>query len=301
MLQVGLTGGMASGKSTVAAILAGFGAVIIDADQVARDVVAVGAPGLAAVVGEFGPQVLQPGGALDRAALAEQVFDDDEALGRLNAIVHPLVRQAIAERICTLPSDAIVVQDVPLLVENEMASQFHLVVVVAASQTTRIQRAIKRGLPQSQVIARLAAQVDDQARRLAADAWIENEDSQENLREAVEVLWHARVVPFAENLSRSRYAMPGEMPVPPPSENKWRQRADRLIARIDRVADGSLAAVTVEPVRDTTQLELIELRSRATTEDLAADALLEAGFVKIRSRTFANADPGRPAVLRLAA
>ena len=118
MLRIGLTGGIGSGKSTVAGLLAGRGAVVVDADRLAREVVAPGTPGLAAVVEEFGPQVLAADGSLDRPALAAVVFADPAARARLDAVVHPLVRARAAEATAAAPPDAVLVQDVPLLVET---------------------------------------------------------------------------------------------------------------------------------------------------------------------------------------
>lgn len=298
MLHVGLTGGLASGKSTVAAVLAELGATIVDADAIARQVVEPGTPGLAAVVAAFGPEVLRPDGALDRAALAAQVFDDDDALADLNAIVHPLVRQETAAQVARLPEDAVVVHDVPLIVENGMGDQFHLVVVVGASAAVRTERAVARGLSESDAIARIAAQADDQARRAAADVWLDNEGSEENLRAVVELLWRARIVPFAENLREGAWAEPGEVSAPP-EHRDWSEAADRLAARLVRAADGRIEDVRHVPPIEEPTLDVVELRAIPPVPDLSPDALLGAGFVKVRELQFANADPGRPAVLTL--
>lgn len=297
MLHVGVTGGMASGKSTVAAILSELGASLVDADLIAREVVDVGAPGLAAVAEAFGPEVLRPDGSLDRAALAQQVFDDDAALRLLNGIVHPLVREQTRAQVGRLPEDAVVVHDVPLIVENDMGAQFHLVVVVGASVAVRTERAMARGLSESSVIARIAAQADDRARRLAADVWLDNEGSASDLRAVVELLWRARIVPFAENLSSGQWAEPGEM-IAAPDPREWREQADRLTARIERATGGAVSARQVPPVEQPT-LDVIELRADPATPDLPPDALQAAGFVKVRELQFAHADPGRPAVLTL--
>lgn len=299
MLHVGLTGGLASGKSTVARIVADLGAVVIDADKIARDVVGPGTPGLDAVVQAFGGEVLLPEGALDREALASVVFDDDAALRTLNAIVHPLVREQSAMRVARLPEDAIVVHDVPLIVENDMGAQFHLVVVVGASVGVRTQRAVERGMSESAAVARIARQTQDRVRRLAADVWLDNERDVENLRDVVELLWRARIEPFAENLAAGRWAEPGEVDGAPSADNLWQEQADRLIARIERVAGDRLEHVRYLPADDDVSLDVIELSAGAPSGELPPDALLDAGFVPAGAQEFANADPGRPAVLRL--
>jgi dephospho-CoA kinase len=298
MLHVGLTGGIASGKSTVATILTELGAHLIDADRIARDVVAVGTPGLAAVRDAFGSEVLDPYGALDRRALAQLVFDDAPALAVLNGIVHPRVREESAARVSQLPDDAVVVHDVPLIVENGMGAQFHLVVVVGASMAVRIERAVARGLTEAEATARVAAQADDRARRLAADVWVDNESSEESLRGVVELLWRARIVPFADNLAAGRWAEPGEISTPP-EPREWQEQAVRLAARIERAAGDRVESVRQVPPTDQPTLDVIELRALPPAADLPADALIGAGFVKVRDLQFANADPGRPAVLTL--
>lgn len=297
MLHVGLTGGLASGKSTVASMLRELGAVVIDADEIARDVVAPGTPGLAAVAAAFGQDVLSADGSLDRAALAEVVFGDDAALRSLNAIVHPLVRDETAARVARLPNGTIVVHDVPLLVENRMGAQYHLVVVVGASERLRTQRAVARGLTEAAAVARMAAQADDADRRRAADAWVENEGSEAELRSAVEQLWRRRIVPFAENLATGHGAEPGQpVPADVASRGDLADQADRLIARIARAAGDGLTRIRPRTERGD---GVIEIGADAVDGDLTPTALLSAGFVKVRRRTFANADPGRPAVLTL--
>lgn len=193
MLSVGLTGGIGSGKSSVARRLAALGAVVIDADVLAREVVAPGTPGLAQVVARFGREVLDRDGALDRATLAEQVFGDPQALRDLEAIVHPAVRSRAAGLSAVAQAadpDVVVVQDVPLLVENDLAGQFDVVVVVAASEATRLARLVRdRGMTADQAQARIAAQANDAARRAVADVWLDNGGSQQELETAVDGLW----------------------------------------------------------------------------------------------------------------
>ncbi len=301
MLHVGLTGGLASGKSTVAALFAELGAAVIDADKVAREVVAIGTPGLDAVLDAFGPEVRGPDGALDRDALAQIVFDDDAELRRLNAIVHPLVREATAARVARIAPDRIVVHDVPLLVENGMGAQYQLVVVVGASVAVRTERAVARGLTESQAVARIAAQADDRSRRVAADVWVDNEGTADNLQEVVDLLWRARIAPFAQNLCEGRWAEPGEIGESPEAHKGWPEQADRLIARLERVGSSDIGSVSYVPPADEPTLDVIELRAQARRDDDSEPPgmLRDAGFVLVREGVYANADPGRPAVLSL--
>jgi dephospho-CoA kinase len=178
-----------SGKSTVARLLAEDGALIIDADAIAREVVEPGTPGFDAVVAEFGPDVVGADGALDRPKLASIVFADDARLAQLNAIVHPLVRQRTAEVMAHAPEDAIVVYDVPLLVESNLAAGFDRVVVVEATLETRLARLEARGMAEADARTRMAAQATDEQRRAAADVVIANDASLDELRRNVADLW----------------------------------------------------------------------------------------------------------------
>jgi dephospho-CoA kinase len=195
VLRIGLTGGIGSGKSTVAALLTERGAVLVDADRIARAVLEPGTPGLAAVAGEFGTGVLTADGALDRAALAAVVFADPRARARLDALVHPLVRAQAAEEMARAPEDAVVVQDVPLLVETGQAGSYDLVVVVETDLATRLRRLVERGLPEDDARARIAAQATDEQRRAVADVVLDNSGSREELAAAVDRFWRERVVP----------------------------------------------------------------------------------------------------------
>lgn len=192
MLTVGLTGGIGSGKSAVAAGLAAYGATVVDADAIAREVVEPGTPGLDAVVAEFGERVLTPDGRLDRPRLGEIVFADGDSLNRLNAIVHPLV----GERSAQLMEEAVasgvevVVYDVPLLVENGLGPLYDVVVVVDAPDAVRVERvATNRGMPREQVEARIRAQADRDTRLAAADLVVDNSGTREELDERVAELW----------------------------------------------------------------------------------------------------------------
>jgi dephospho-CoA kinase len=187
-VRVALTGGVGSGKSTVAALLAGRGAVVIDADALAREVVEPGSPGFDAVVERFGPSVVADG-RLDRAALAKLVFQDERARAHLNRIVHPLVRERAAELMAAAPSDAIVVYDVPLLAETDLTAGFDLIVVVEAPAETRRARLQRRGMSADDANARMAAQASDAQRRAIADVVIENDGPPAELEERTDELW----------------------------------------------------------------------------------------------------------------
>lgn len=195
MLRIGLTGGIGSGKSTVAGLLATRGARIVDADRIAREVVEPGTPGLEAVVAAFGPGVLNCDGALDRPALAAIVFADPTARRRLDAIVHPLVRARAAELAAAAPPGAVVVQDVPLLVETGQAGSFDLVLVVEADLDTRVRRLVGRGLSEDDARARIAAQAADEQRRAVADVVLDNSGTVEELEAQVDRFWTERVAP----------------------------------------------------------------------------------------------------------
>ncbi|MDP9396518.1 MAG: dephospho-CoA kinase [Actinomycetota bacterium] len=190
MLKVGLTGGIGSGKSEVARRLAAHGAVVVDADAVAREVVAPGTPGHQAVVAAFGPTMLRPDGGLDRARLGALVFTDEDARKRLESIVHPLVRQRSQELMDAAPAGSVVVYDVPLLVESELGEGFDLVVVVDAPEDVQVARLVgARGMSAADARARLAAQAGRQDRLAAADVVIDNSGSLDDLERQVGALW----------------------------------------------------------------------------------------------------------------
>ncbi|WP_329584214.1 dephospho-CoA kinase [Kitasatospora sp. NBC_01250] len=190
MRKIGLTGGIGAGKSAVAGLLVAHGAVLVDSDRIAREVVAPGTPGLAAVVAEFGPGVLGPDGALDRPALGAVVFADPERLAALNAIVHPLVRARSAELEAAADPDAVVVHDVPLLAENGLQTLFDQVVVVDADEEVRVRRLVElRGMAESEARARMAAQATREQRLAVADLVVENNGTEAELAERVTALW----------------------------------------------------------------------------------------------------------------
>jgi dephospho-CoA kinase len=185
-VHVGLTGGVASGKSTVAAVLRELGAVVVDADALAREVVAPGTPGLAEVVAEFGTEVLGPDGALDRAALGAVVFADPARRAALEAIIHPRVRARAAEIEAVAPAGALVVHDFPLLVETGQAGDFDAVLVVDVPEDVQVERAVReRGWTPEEARARIAAQATREQRRAAATHLIDNSGTPHDLRHRV--------------------------------------------------------------------------------------------------------------------
>ncbi|GAA4230839.1 dephospho-CoA kinase [Actinomadura meridiana] len=192
MLKVGLTGGIGSGKSEVSAQLRELGAVVIDADRIARDVVEPGTPGLAAVVAEFGADVLLPSGGLDRPKLGRIVFGDPERLAALNAIVHPLVGERTKQLMDAAPADAVVVYDVPLLAENRLESQYDEVVVVDAPEEVQLDRLVaRRGMTEEDARARMASQASRETRRAVATHIIDNSGTLDALRAQTDALWDA--------------------------------------------------------------------------------------------------------------
>ena len=311
MLRVGLTGGIGSGKSTAARRFAGLGAVLVDSDVLAREAVAPGTDGLAEVVAAFGTGVLGPDGALDRPALAAVVFADPEARERLNAVVHPRVRERTEALVAAAGPDAIVVQDVPLLVETRSPAAFALVVVVHADAETRVRRLIEaRGMAADDARARIAAQADDAARRAAADVWLDNSGAPGDLEAAVDGLWHRRLVPFAANLRDGRPVLATSAgPVAP--DPQWAASGVRLAERVAR-AGGAAAraaahvgptAVPGLPAADVLDVQLAVAKD-ADAETVRA-GLAAAGFPPVRPDQggtggpagewrHAGTDPGRP-------
>jgi dephospho-CoA kinase len=193
VLTVGLTGGIGSGKSEVSRRLAALGAIVIDADKVAREVVEPGTPGFAAVAAEFGKDVVRPDGSLDREGIGRVVFNDPDALKRLNAIVHPLVGERIAAIMADVERDhpdGVVVYDVPLLVENNLQGGYDVVLVVAAERQTQLRRLVEdRGMTQDDAEARIAAQAALEAKLAVADVVIDNNGSLEDLDRQVGPVW----------------------------------------------------------------------------------------------------------------
>ncbi|UJP10779.1 dephospho-CoA kinase [Microbacterium sp. KUDC0406] len=193
MPLIALTGGIASGKSTIASRLAEHGAVIVDADQIVRDVQTAGSPVLDEIAAEFGDRMLLPDGSLDRAALGARVFGDETALARLNGIVHPAVKAESAHRFAAAfaaDGDAVVVYDVPLLVEARVDDPWDLIIVADAPAELRVERLVElRGMTREAAQARIAAQVPDAARRAIADIVIDTAGTLEQTLEQVDQAW----------------------------------------------------------------------------------------------------------------
>jgi dephospho-CoA kinase len=190
MLLVGLTGGIGSGKSTVARFLGDHGAVIVDADVFAREAVRAGSDAFRAVVQRFGDEVVGADGELDRAKVASIVFADRAALADLEAIIHPEVRRMIADAIqAELDTNHVVVLVNPLLIEMGAHRDCDVVVVISADPETQVARTVARGMDEADVRARLAAQLPIEERARAADVLLDNEDTLENLEAEVAVLW----------------------------------------------------------------------------------------------------------------
>jgi dephospho-CoA kinase len=314
MLRVGLTGGIGSGKSSVAERLAALGAVVIDADLVAREVVEPGSPGLAAVAEAFGPQVLQPDGSLDRAGLGRVIFEDDRARLRLNAILHPRIEARTAELVGAVPPDAVLVHDIPLLVEYHLGSGYHLVLVVHAPAEERVRRLVDdRGMAEVEAWQRVHAQAGDDDRRAAADVWLENSGTREGLLADVDRLWNDRLVPFAANVRDGRVAPRPSLVTVTDDDPTWPAQAARLVARVAAtagdhgrgVAHIGSTAVPGLPAKDVVDLQL--LVDDLDDADALAEDLSAGGFPRMpgewwdddsdggwaAKRMHCAADPGR--------
>ena len=301
MLRVGLTGGIGSGKSTVAQRFSALGAVVIDADLLAREVVAPGSPGLDAVVDRFGEGVLDDEGALNRPALGAIVFADGRSRRDLEGITHPLIARRTAELVAAAPDDAIVVHDVPLLVEKRYGPGYHLVVVVGAETETRVKRLMHtRGMTETDARSRIASQATDQERRDAADVWLENDGHKADLLTAVDALWHERLVPFEENVRNGIRAPRGEELELVPSDPTWPAQADRLLQRLrlafgDVLVAGDHVGSTAVPgllAKDVLDLQ-VGVRSLDDADDPALLArLTAAGFPRADGEWYDNAKGG---------
>jgi dephospho-CoA kinase len=321
VLRVGLTGGIGAGKSAVAQRLAHRGAVIIDADRLAREVVAIGTPGLAEIVEAFGAEVLTPEGELDRPALGAMVFGDESARRRLEKIIHPRVRARTVEMTQSAPSQAIVVNDVPLLVETGLTSTYHLVVVVETERDLRLRRLqATRGMSAAEALARFGAQAGDEQRRALCDVVIENNGTIEQLHAHVDALYGERLVLFEENLRLRTSAYPGpELRLAEP-DPEWPAQAARLIARVRHTigADAEVEHIGSTAVPELPAKDVIDLMLAVRTLDEAdalADRLGEAGFPRREGewadnargvpgetwpkRLHGYADPGRPVTLHV--
>ncbi|GAA1857612.1 dephospho-CoA kinase [Asanoa iriomotensis] len=315
MLRVGLTGGIGAGKSAAAARFAANGAVVIDSDRLAREVVEPGTPGLAQVVAAFGPEVLAADGALDRAALGRIVFADPTARKRLEGILHPLIRARSAELAHGAPADAIVVNDVPLLVETGAAPSYHLVVVVDAAPEVRIERLVRdRGMTPDDAGARIAAQIDDATRRAAADVVLDNSGPPAALVDAVDTLCADRLVPYERNVRTATWADTDPVATLVDYDPTWPSQYARLAARIRHHVGGAhridhIGSTAVPGLAAKDVVDIMLTVDSMASADALADALTAAGFPRKpgiyqdrpkppdagpwEKRMHANADPGR--------
>ncbi|SEJ01474.1 dephospho-CoA kinase [Arthrobacter sp. yr096] len=326
MLKIGLTGGIASGKSLVASRLQELGALLIDADLIARQVVEPGTPGLARVVEAFGPGVLDRDGRLDRPKLGSIVFHDPSQREVLNSIIHPLVRETAAALVAGASAGDIVVQDIPLLVETGQGSNFHLVLVVDAPEDVRVERMVKmRGMTPEDARSRIASQATRPERNAAADVLLDNVGSPEELLARVDALWEQRLLPFAENLGRGVRAARHAGPVLAASNSEWAAQANRLAARVTAAAPDDIVAVDhigSTSVPGLAAKDVIDLQVAVTdlkSADRIAPLLAEVGFPAVpgitgdtpkpsepnpeqwQKRFHANADPGRAVNLHVRA
>lgn len=290
MLRIGLTGGIGAGKSTVSATFSQCGGVIVDGDVIAREVVEPGTEGLAKLVEAFGEDILQPDGALNRPALAAVAFSDDEKRKTLNGIVHPLVAHRRSELIAAAASDAVIVEDIPLLVESQMAPMFPLVIIVHADEDVRVQRLIEyRGFTEDDARARIRAQATVEQRRAVADVWLDNTGSTGALVEKARELWYQRILPFARNVEQRQPARVTPQLVP--YDPTWPEQAQRVVARLNtacghratRIDHIGSTAVPGLDAKDVIDIQ-ITVNSLATADELG-DALLTAGYPRIEHIT----------------
>lgn len=320
MLRVGLTGGIGAGKSTVAGRLAEHGAVIIDADKIAREVVEPGTEGLAEIVETFGDGVLAADGTLDRPALAAAAFADEESRRRLNAIVHPKVGARTAELMSEAAEDAVVVHDIPLLVEGGLAPAYHLVIVVDAEEEVRVRRLVEsRGMSEADARARIRAQATTEQRRAVADVWLDNGGAQDVVLSEVDGLWADRLVPYEANV-RLRKPRPPRSPRIDEYDETWPRQAERVIGRIRAAVGGQIVrvdhigstSVPGLPAKDVIDLQIVV--DDLAVADSFADTLSDAGFPRAEGEWVDDAtdgsgtwpkrfhfggDPGRPVNLHV--
>ncbi|OBK12574.1 dephospho-CoA kinase [Mycobacterium asiaticum] len=327
MLRIGLTGGIGAGKSALSKTFAELGGIIVDGDVIAREVVEPGTEGLKSLVDTFGEDILQPDGSLDRPALAAKAFANDEERQKLNGIVHPLVGKRRAEIIAGVSPDAVVVEDIPLLVESGMAPLFPLVIIVHADVELRVQRLVEiRGMTEDDARARISAQATDEQRRAVADIWLDNSGRPEALAERARDVWHNRILPFSHNLSQRQPARtPARVVSADPS---WAEQAQRIVKRLQttcghravRVDHIGSTAVPKLDAKDVIDIQ-VTVESLDAAEELV-EPLLSAGYPRLEhitqdaaktdarstvpgidhsddpalwgKRIHASADPGRP-------
>lgn len=293
-ITVAVTGGIGAGKSTVAGLLAARGAIVVDSDRLAREVVGPGTPGLAAVVDEFGTGILLPDGSLDRGALASIVFADAAARRRLEAITHPAIRARFDELRASAPDSAVVVNDIPLLTSRSAAAAFHLVIGVGAAEATRLVRLVGRGMPERDAQARIAAQISDDERRPLCDVWVDNSAGPAAARTHADLIW-SRLATFADNVAAARRAARGG-PALVPYDPDWPAQAARLEARlhhlvgdghrIDHIGSTAVPGLAAKDVIDL-QLAVADLQEA----DALAGRLADGGFPVFADMTQDTAHP----------
>ena len=290
MLRIGLTGGIGAGKSTVSATFSECGGIVVDGDVISREVVEPGTEGLAKLVDAFGSQILRADGALDRPALAAIAFSDEEKRQTLNGIVHPLVAHRRSDLIAAAGEDAVIVEDIPLLVESQMAPMFPLVVVVNADPEVRVRRLIEyRGFTEADARARIAAQATEEQRRQVADVWLDNSGSEGQLVELARDLWYQRILPFAHNVATGTPVAHPSAPVP--ADPTWAQQAGRIVNRLNTACGHRAQRIdhigsTAVPGMDAKDVIDIQITVAALeVADELADDLLRAGYPRVDSIT----------------
>jgi dephospho-CoA kinase len=294
MLRLGLTGGIGSGKSTVAGVLRNLGAVVTDADRVAREVVEPGRPALAAIAAEFGPGVIRADGSLDRAGLATLVFPDPARLRALEAITGPAISARVAALRADVPPGLVDVYDMPLLVEHGLWVREHLTLVVDAPVDVRLDRLVaQRGMPRADAEARIAAQASDGQRRAAADLWVDNGGSRESTQAQVQRMWAERVVPFDANLRDGiRARRPADL-VLREADPSWGQAGARVVSRVaaalagrgvrvDHVGSTSVPGLVAKDVVD---VQVGVRRLIDADEPGFGEVLRRAGYLLVEGRT----------------
>ncbi|WP_167196478.1 dephospho-CoA kinase [Brevibacterium pigmentatum] len=249
MLRIGLTGGIGAGKSTVSAMLVDHGAVLVDADKIAREVVEPGQPLLERLAETFGAEVLLPDGSLNRPALASAAFVDSDRTAQLNGLMHPAIRDRTAEHFASHADAEIVVHDVPLLVENSMTPAYHLNLLVDVPAEVRLRRLMdSRGMGRDDAAARISRQADDETRRAACDVIIDNSGSVAETKAAVGHLIESRIRPFAANLTAGRRAPRTVLDLVDPADADWAGDAQRVVAKLRH---GTSDEFTVEHIGST--------------------------------------------------
>jgi len=331
VLRIGLSGGIGAGKSTVSSTFSELGGIVVDGDVISREVVEPGTEGLAKLVEAFGEQILSDDGSLNRPALAAIAFSDEDKRQTLNGIVHPLVGKRRAELIEEAGDAAVIVEDIPLLVESGMAPMFPLVIIVDADEDLRIKRLIEhRGFTEEDARARIKAQASEEQRRAVADVWLDNTGSAEELVERARTLWRQRILPFEQNLDGGKPAR--AQPVLVPYDQSWPDQARRIAARLSTACGHR--AVRIDHIGSTAvpgldAKDVIDMQVTVASLD-DADALAEAltgvGYVHLpitsdeakpsarstiaefdhandaslwQKRIHASADPGRPTNVHL--